>query len=93
MTILCIIKPPIYNTDILINGEEYKFDNTYKVYLTDNKYGKLNIRYEDAIEDWLVHAEFKKAGKTEFILESPSGEKKTFDLTIKRDTYSVEEKH
>ena len=39
----------------------------------------------------MVHAEFKKAGKTEFVLESPSGEKKKFEIIIKRDRYKVKE--
>ena len=93
MTILCIINPPIYSTDILGNGEKYQFDDTYRVYLTDDKYGDLSIRYEKGVEDWFVHADFKKAGKTEFVLESPDGEKTTFDITIKRDTYKVVEKN
>ena len=40
----------------------------------------------------MVHADFKKAGKTEFILESPDGKKITFDISIRRDTYSIKEK-
>ncbi len=92
LIIICIINPPVYSTDILFNGEKYKFDDNYKVYLTDNKYGELSIRYESGIEDWKVHAEFKKAGKTEFILESPDGDKITFDISIRRDTYTVKEK-
>ena len=91
-TIICIINPPVYSTDILFNGEKYKFDDNYKVYLTDNKYGELSIRYESGIEDWKVHAEFKKAGKTEFILESPDGKKTAFDISISRSTYTIVEK-
>ena len=93
ISVLCFINPPIYSTDILISGDNYQFDDTYKVYLNDNKYGDLSIKYEDSIEAWMVHAEFKKSGKTEFVLESPNGEKKVFDINIKRDTYSVEEKN
>ena len=92
ISVLCFINPPIYSTDILANGENYQFDDTYKVYLNDSKYGNLSIKYEDGIETWMVHAEFKKSGKTEFVLESPDGEKTTFDITIRRDTYSVKEK-
>lgn len=92
MSVLCILKPPIYSTDILTSGESYKFDDAYNVYLKDNKYGDLSIVYEDSIETWLVHADFKKSGKTEFVLESPNGEEKVFDLSIRRDTYTVLEK-
>lgn len=91
ITIYCFLKPPVYSTDILANGEKYQFDDTYKVYLTDKKYGELSIKYESGIEDWMVHADFKKAGKTKFILESPNGEKKIFNIKIKRDTYDVSE--
>ena len=91
ITIYCFLKPPVYSTQILSNGEKYQFDDTYKVYLTDKKYGELSIKYESGIEDWMVHADFKKAGKTKFILESPNGEKKIFNIKIKRDTYDVSE--
>ena len=92
MSVMCILNPPIYSTDILGNGVNYTFDDKYNVYLADDKYGKLSIRYEEGIEDYLVHAEFTKAGKTEFILESPDGSKIIFDLDIRRDTYTVKEK-
>ena len=89
----CIINPPIYSTDILISGENYQFDDTYTVYLNDNKYGDLGIKYEDSIETWMVHAEFKKSGKTEFLLESPDGEKTKFDIVIRRNTYTIKKKN
>ena len=90
--VICIMNPPVYSTDILYNGDNYHFDDSYKVYLVDKKYGDLSVKYEPGIEDWLVHAEFKKAGKTEIILESPDGEKTVFDITIKRNTYSINER-
>ena len=92
-TTLCILKPMVYSTDILSDGEKYHFDNSYKVYLKDKKYGTLNIRYESGVECWMVHAEFKHAGKTEFVLESPEGAKKEFEISIRRDTYQVKEKN
>ena len=92
MSVICILNPPIYSTDILGSGVNYTFDDKYNVYLADDKYGKLSIRHEEGIEDYLVHAEFTKAGKTEFILESPDGSKIIFDLDIRRDTYTVKEK-
>jgi hypothetical protein len=92
MTIICIIKPPIYKTDILLSGEKYNFDDTYHVYLKDNKYGTLDFRYEEGIESWAVEAKFKKSGTTEFVLESPTGEKQEFEIYIRRDTYEVKEK-
>ncbi len=90
--IICFVKPPVYSTDILADSEELYFDDTYKVNIADKKYGDLSIIYIESIESWMVHAEFKKAGKTEFVLESPDGEKREYSLTIRRDTYSVKEK-
>lgn len=67
-------------------------ENNYKVYLKDKSYGNLCIKYEEGIEDWLVNTKFRKAGKTEVILESPSGEQTIFDITIKMDTYHMTKK-
>ncbi len=89
MSILSILFPPVYSTDILASGEKYTFDDTTKVSIDDPKYGELSIRYEEHIESYLVHAEFKKAGDTKFTLTYPDGTSKTFDITIKRDTFKV----
>ena len=88
-TAICLIKPPVYSTDVTSLGKE--IDETYKVYLVDKKYGDLSIRYEEAIEQYLVHAEFKKAGKTQFVIEDKDGNKTKYNITIKRDTYDVKE--
>ena len=90
--ILAKINPQIYSTEILSSNDNLKFDDSYKVYFIDNKYGDLSIKYEHAIDSWMVHAELKKAGKTSFILESPTGKKQKFDIIIKSDQYEVEEK-
>ena len=92
LSILCIMKPPVYSTQILSNGEKYKFDDSYNVYLKDKKYGDVKIIYENGIEDWMVQADFKRSGKTELVLESPDGEKTIFDVSIRRDKYDIEEK-
>lgn len=89
---ICMIKPPVYSTDLLGSGEEYHFDGSYKVYLKDGKYGDVSIEYDEGIESWLVHAELKKGGQTELILESPDGQKKVFDLSVRMNKYEIEEK-
>ena len=83
-----------YNTSILVShgSENITFDDSYKVYLRDENYGKVYITYEKNIEDYIVNAEFIKLGKTEFILESPDGNKTTFDIEIKRNTYDLTRK-
>ena len=92
MSAICLINPPKYSTDLFSNGDTYQFDDTYKVYLKDSKYGNLSIEYNDNFEDWMVHAEFKKGGKTEFVLEAPNGEKRVFDITIEMNKCDFKEK-
>ena len=69
MSAICLINPPKYSTDLFSNGDTYQFDDTYKVYLKDSKYGNLSIEYNDNFEDWMVHAEFKKVVKQNLYLK------------------------
>ena len=83
-----------YNTTILTSGGSagMVFDDKYKVSLKDESYGKVFIVYEEHLEDYMVNAEFKKTGETEFIIESPEGEKTVFDLVIYRHSYDITKK-
>ncbi len=84
-----------YDTYILTNGgsDGAIFDDSYKVYLSDESYGTVDIKFvEQGLNDWVVHAIFKKAGNTEVILESPSGEKTVFDIKVDRNTYTINKK-
>ena len=92
ITVLCLLNPPVYSTEIMGNGEEYKFDENYSVYLADNKYGDVEIRYVEGVEDYMLHADFKRAGDTVLTLVSPDGEKTEFDVHIERDTYELTER-
>lgn len=92
ITVLCILNPPVYSTEILSNNEEHKFDDTYNVYLTDSKYGNVKVIYEQGIEEYMIHADFKREGKTNLIIESPDGERLEYILNIKHDTYNLNKK-
>ncbi|MCR4717381.1 MAG: hypothetical protein K5656_09375, partial [Lachnospiraceae bacterium] len=83
---LAAIRPMGYSTEVISSGEEYTFDDSYKVSFADDKYGDIEIKYDSSLEDYVVYADFKRGGKTSIILESPSGEKKEFDIMIKMDT-------
>ena len=91
ISIYGFINPYHYKTQIMANGEKYKFDDTYKVYLEDNKYGKAEIIYLNNIEDYIIKVDFVKEGKTKIILEDATGNKKIYNLDIKRDTYKISE--
>lgn len=94
MTIWVIIKPPVYSTEILYSGGEQgaAFDDTYQANFTDPSYGELSIRYEEAIDSYMVHAEMRKAGQTEVVLKAPDGTEKHYDIEIHRDTYELSPK-
>ena len=97
MTISVFIQPPVYSTDILLSAEDPSegvvFDNTYTAHFTDDSFGTLSIRYEDAIECYMVHAELRKQGKAEVVLESPDGEVARYDIEIGSSTYEITPKN
>ena len=75
MSAMVFMHQSVYNTTILISDEENDvvFNENYKVYLEDNKIGKVYIEYNENLEIYLVHAEFTKAGKTNLILVDEKG--------------------
>ena len=89
LSIICFLNPLTYNTEILANGKDNSFDESYNVYLEDSKYGSVSIIYMESIKEYMIHADFKKEGNTKMILETPNGEKIEYNLTIKRDTYNI----
>ena len=94
MTALAFLKSTSYNTTVLINGGDAGavFDDTYKVYLENDKLGDVYIEYNNALEDYMVNAEFKKAGKTNLILEDQNGNKEVYEIDVKRDRYDINKK-
>lgn len=89
ISIYGFMNPYHYRTQIMINGENYKFDDTYKVYLEEEKYGNVEIIYLDSLEDYAVQVDFIKEGTTTITLEAPNGDKTEYELIIKRDTYKI----
>ena len=85
LTAYCLINPPVYSTEIMTNNEEHQFDDSCTAYLADEKYGDVEIIYIDSIEDYALHADFKKAGDTVLTMVSAAGEKTEYDLHIERD--------
>ena len=87
MIFLSLQKPIVYSTEILSDSDECHFDNTYKVYLTDEKYGDVNIYYDESLKAYMIHADFKHGGETELVIEEHSGKKKKYNLTIGMNSY------
>ena len=94
-TFLTLQQPQSYDTEILLNGgsDGAVFDGSYKVYLSDESLGTVDVRFiEQGLNDWVVHAVFNKTGNTDVILEAPSGEKTVFNITVDRNTYKINKK-
>ena len=94
MTFITLGNRTTYNTTLLTshNDEGLVFDDSYKVYLEDDKLGKVYIKYDEGLEDYCVEAEFKRAGKTNLILEDKDGNKIIYEIDVKRSTYNIERK-
>ena len=88
ITVYCFMNPPVYNTTIGLDGE--KITEKCKAYLEDSKYGKVEVVYEEGIDDYLIHAEFIKSGVTTMIFENSKGEKERYRLNIERTTYDLD---
>ena len=91
VTVICLLRPPVYSME-LIGGEEYGFDDSYSVSLADERYGSADIVYLDSIDEYVVHANFRRSGDTVMTLVSPNGEKTEFDVHIERNTYDVKKR-
>ncbi len=88
-TAFCIVKPYVYSTELMVNGEKYHFDDSYSVYFDDGRYGDLEIRYLESLEDYSVHAELKRAGNAVLTLESSAGEKTEYNVSIHMNRYEI----
>ena len=94
MTFISFTNNTTYNTTILVSDSETGkvFDNSYKVYLEDDRLGKVHIEYDESLEDYKVDAEFKRAGITNLVLEDSNGNKTIYEIDVKRNTYKITKK-
>ena len=87
------IKPVLtsstYDTTLKCADDNIIFDNKYKAYLEDSKYGDLSISYNKQLEKYCIDASLKKPGNTKVILEDENGNKKYYDIEIGKMTYSL----
>ncbi|WP_407382708.1 hypothetical protein [Ruminococcus sp.] len=93
MTTWTILQPPVYSTEIIYSSKEadgVDFDDSYKAYFTDDSYGTLSIRYEEALDGYMVHADIRKAGNAEVVLEAPNGKAVHYQIAIEDGTYEIE---
>lgn len=94
MSIMAFKNKIVYSTSILISGDEDSivFNENYNAYLENSQFGKVYITYDEDVEEYLIKAEFKKAGKTNLILVNESGKETVFELFIGSNTFSINKK-
>ena len=90
--VLSFIEKPVYSTEVLISSDTYQFDETCKLIVYDDSIGDISIKKIESIDDYAIHGEFYKEGKTAFELECPNGESIIFDLIVKRNTYDIKKR-
>lgn len=98
ISILCIIIFGIialtsshnYETTIRCSSDNLYFDSNYKVYLKNEKLGKLNIEYSSDLNTYCINTKFYSTGKTKLIIEDPEGKKSEYNLEIGKNTYKLD---
>lgn len=92
LTVITFINPLKYSTDILSTVDGKDITNEYQVSLADDKYGEVSVEKSEWEDSYVVHADFKKKGNTELIINTPDGTTKRYDLNIELFSYELKEK-
>ena len=92
ITLIVAINPMRYSTEILSNVDGADITNEYQASLADAEYGDVSIVYFETADSYLVHADFKKRGKTELVIKTPDEKTKRYDLIIELYSYEIKEK-
>ena len=92
LTVITVINPLRYHSELLSSVDGKDITNEYRVSLADEKYGDVSIEYIESIDSYVVYADFKKKGNTELIVNAPDGTTKRYDLIIELFNYEIEEK-
>ena len=81
-----------YNTTLLVSGGKLgtSFDDSYSAQLEDERFGTVEIVYQENIESWMVNASLTKTGDTKLILTAPDGTRQVYSLSVYRDRYDIE---
>ena len=86
-----ILDRPTYEPSIRCSSEENPYNENYKVYLEDKKYGEVFLKYEERIDAYCLQGKFIKSGKTKLTIEDPNGKKRVYDLKIGQTSYTLSE--
>ena len=92
LTVIAFINPLRYSTELFSTVDGKDITNEYQVSLADDKYGDVSIEHIEEINAYMVHADFKKKGNTELIINTPDGTTKRYDINIGLFTYELTDK-
>lgn len=92
LTVMVVMHPFRYSTEILSTVDGVDITNEYQVSLADDKYGDVSVEYFESIDAYMVHADFKKKGETELVIKTPDEKTKRYDLIIELYSYKIKEK-
>lgn len=98
ISILCILilgfialtSSPYYETILKCSNEDFYYDDTYKVYLEEEKYGKVEIDYKENLKTYCINAEFHTTGKTKLVIEDNEGKVNKYNLKIGKNTFDLD---
>ena len=91
ITINTFLNPYKYSTEILSEVNGKKITSEYQASLKDKKYGDVSVKYIESTDSYMVHADFKKNGKTKLIIKTPDGENIEYNLVIEMNKYKIDE--
>ena len=92
LTVMTLMKPYRYSTDILSSVDGRAITSEYQVSLADEKLGDVSLAYIESIDAYVVHADFKRRGQTELLIKTPDGAAKSYELCIEMNRYALQEK-
>lgn len=90
IAVIVLVNPYRYSPVFLSTVDGKDITEEYNVELEDPKYGDVHIEYMASVDAYMVHADFKKSGKTALLVTDPEGRTVRYDLTIKHDGYEWE---
>lgn len=91
ITVLVLLNPHCYSTEITSSIDGHDITDEYEVALEDSKYGEVRIEYIESADAYMVHADFRRGGRTKLLVTTPEGDVKAYNLEIEYSTYKLAE--
>ena len=88
-SIIAFSTNPYYETVLKCSTESFYYDDTYKIYLEDEKYGKINVEYNEELNTYCMNVEFHTTGETKLVIDDQKGNVNKYDLTIGKNTFDL----